>query len=333
MRLDTANRSFFTLVALAAAPFVLIAVAGCGVLAVAAYRVATDGWHAASAALLPAAAITVLVTVGGGRAAWSWRTQAAATDRLVRKVRALAGPAPARLQQAAARAGLAGRVDFVEAAAPFSFAYGLTRPRVAVSGSLLGSASEDELDAVLTHERHHVANRDPLKVVIARVLAAALFFLPALRGLRERYSAASELAADRRALGSCGRVALAGALARVVRGPAWDELATAAAIGGPELLEVRVAQLETGEEPPLATVPTSAVVLTGVVLALLAVVFVATLLAAGPEVMGPMDGSDMDGGVAARLLGPLVWAALIGAVVWRARRHRRTSTRLDTTPS
>lgn len=121
------------------------------------------------------------------------------------------GPAP--------RAGLAGRVDFVEAAAPFSFAYGLTRPRVAVSGGLLGSAFEHELDAVLTHERHHVANRDPL--------------------------------------------------------------------------EVRVAQLETGEEPPLATVPTSAVVLIG---AVLAVVFVATLLVAGPEVVGPMDGSGMDGG-------------------------------------
>ncbi|MBW3672283.1 MAG: hypothetical protein KY432_11505, partial [Acidobacteria bacterium] len=39
------------------------------------------------------------------------------------------------------------------------------------------------------------------------------------------------------------------ALLKVVRGPAWPELSTAAAIGGDELLEVRIAQLESGREP------------------------------------------------------------------------------------
>ena len=39
---------------------------------------------------------------------------------------------------------------------------------------------------------------------------------------------------------------------KVVRGPEWSELEVAAAIGGSELLDLRVAQLESGREPKLA---------------------------------------------------------------------------------
>src|SRR5206468_4155783 len=45
---------------------------------------------------------------------------------------------------------------------------------------------------------------------------------------------------------------LVGALLKVVRGPAWGELDVAAAIGGPELLDLRLAQLESGQEPKMA---------------------------------------------------------------------------------
>src|SRR5206468_5920895 len=90
------------------------------------------------------------------------------------------------------------------------------------------------------------------KVMLARALPAAFFYLPALGGLHRRYVAARELAADRRAVDRCGRRPLAGALFKVVRGPAWPELDMAAAIGGPELLDIRVTQLETGTEPTVA---------------------------------------------------------------------------------
>jgi hypothetical protein len=61
------------------------------------------------------------------------------------------------------------------------------------------------------------------------------------------------LAADRRAVRACGRDPLVGALLKVVRGPAWGELQAAAALGGSELLDLRVAQLESGSEPKLGT--------------------------------------------------------------------------------
>jgi hypothetical protein len=41
---------------------------------------------------------------------------------------------------------------------------------------------------------------DPLKIVLARSLSAALFFLPAVDVLRARYMADCELAADRQAI-------------------------------------------------------------------------------------------------------------------------------------
>jgi len=100
-------------------------------------------------------------------------------------------------------------------------------------------------------ERYHVRNLDPLKVLLVRALPATFFFVPALAALRSRYVAGRELAADRRAVRACGHDPLVGALLKVVRGPAWGELQAAAAIGGSELLDLRIAQLESGSEPRL----------------------------------------------------------------------------------
>jgi hypothetical protein len=110
-----------------------------------------------------------------------------------------------------------------------------------------------------------------------------LFFLPALDSLGARYVAARELAADRRAVAICGRRALAGALLKVVRGPAWSELDVVAPIGGPELLNVRLVQLETGGEPRLHAlgVTRAAISLLG------AAMFVATFLASVSSFGGP----------------------------------------------
>jgi Zn-dependent protease with chaperone function len=79
---------------------------------------------------------------------------------------------------------------------PLVFCAGLLRPRVYVSDGTLVALARDELDAVLAHEAHHVRYRDPLRIFFARVLSDALFFLPVLRRLSERYAMLAELAAD-----------------------------------------------------------------------------------------------------------------------------------------
>jgi Zn-dependent protease with chaperone function len=80
--------------------------------------------------------------------------------------------------------------------APQAFCAGLWRPRLYLSDATLTVLTDPELDAVLAHEEHHLRHRDPLRIFFARVLSEALFFLPVLRRLSERYAALAELAAD-----------------------------------------------------------------------------------------------------------------------------------------
>lgn len=84
----------------------------------------------------------------------------------------------------------------VDTPAPLAFCAGWMRPRVYVSTAVLDRVSDSELRAVLAHERHHEAVRDPLRLAVARVLCQALFFLPVLRPLHDRYADVAEIRAD-----------------------------------------------------------------------------------------------------------------------------------------
>ncbi|MGH2556896.1 MAG: M56 family metallopeptidase, partial [Actinomycetota bacterium] len=211
--------------------------------------------------------------------------QLAATETLRRRVREARLPSPTSVTSLMEGSRLSSRIDVVDAVEPFSFAYGLLRPRVAISGALVEGASGAEVQAVLEHERYHVRNLDPLKVLLARSLASGFFYLPALRGLRSKYLAGRELAADRRAVDAVGTTPLARALHRVVRGPRWQELKAAAAVGGPELLDARIAQLESGNEPEVAPVSAPAVAVTIVALGALAWSLATSDLGAGMAAM------------------------------------------------
>jgi Zn-dependent protease with chaperone function len=329
--LDTANRSFVALVGVAFVAYQLLGVAACLLLGVLGYRLATDGLSAVEeegAELVPAVLFLFALGIGALLGLRSLAVQAAASVRLAERVHRLRRPTPPELAALAEATGLGGRVRFVDTPTCFSFAYGAFRPRVAVSRGLFEVSSERELRAVLMHERYHVRNLDPLKVLVARALAAAFFYLPALRGLRDRYIAGRELAADRSAVAACGRTAVAEALVRVVRAPRWPELRAAAAIGGHDLLDVRISQLEAGSEPPVPGVGWGTVALSGIGAALLTAAFAASV--AGPGSMLDLVQTAMPGMALAplRMVG-MVGCALVWVVVawfgyrwlaWRARR-------------
>jgi len=167
----------------------------------------------------------------------------------------------------------------------FSFAFGALTPRVAVSRGLVEAVSTEELLAVLEHERYHVRNVDPLKVVCARAVGDALFYLPALRDLGARYLTGRELAADQRAVAASGVQPLAGALLKVVRAPAhWDEVEAAAALGGNEVLDLRLAQLEAGREPAIGRLSPRSLALS--------VVAITLVIAAVAMSIGALGGRD-----------------------------------------
>jgi Zn-dependent protease with chaperone function len=337
MRLDQANRSFLAFVSIAL-PFgatVICGVVGGVLVPLSLARMSHGGlielWSDRTSLLAPLV-LFVLIVVGLGLGTRAFVRQAIASRVLSRRVRVLAATAPEALSQAAWQTGLAGRVVLVDAADSFSFVYGVMTPRVAVSRGLLERTTDDELRAVLEHERYHVRNIDPLKAALVRVLCEALFILPALESLRTRYVAGRELAADRRAVALCGRHPLAGALLKVVRGPDWSELGGAAAISNPELLDVRVVQLETGSEPKLQALDAKSAVLSLGGAALFAVMFLVSVSSLGGA--AAVHHATRTGLVAATLLGtlsctaPFAGAALViySLVALRASRPARPLT-------
>jgi hypothetical protein len=107
---------------------------------------------------------------------------------------------------------------------PRAFCAGLIRPRVYVSTGAVALLDEAALDAVLAHEHHHAARRDPLRLAVGRVLTRALFFLPELGHLVERHEALAELSADESAVRAVpdSRSALARAMLSFSDAPAAE---------------------------------------------------------------------------------------------------------------
>ncbi len=311
MRLDSANRSFLALmsVALLLGMYVLCGAVGSVLVPLVLARIShegIDGFLGSGGSLLPVLLFIVLVAAGLAFGARSIRRQIVASSKLARRMHGLALELPSELALAASEVGLGGRVVLLDAPERFSFAFGLLTPRVAISLGLIEGVSGEELRAVLEHEHYHVCNLDPLKVVLVQALSAAFFFLPALDALRARYLAGRELAADRRAVRACGRRPLIGALLKVVRGPDWSELEGVAAIGGPELLDVRVAQLETGIQPKIATLTITRTTISLVGSALFAATFLASVFSfGGPTAVYQATGTGL---TTANLLGGLTCA-------------------------
>jgi beta-lactamase regulating signal transducer with metallopeptidase domain len=331
VRLDRANRSFAGLAAVStlAGMLAVCGAVGCVLIALLVSRLADDGFSVFSdepGAIWPALAFIGIVGAGAVLGLLSLRRQIQASRALARRVDTLELPLSVELRDAASRAGLTGRVKLVDSDEPFSFAYGALSPRVAVSRGLAAAAETQELDAVLSHERYHVRNLDPLKVMLSRALPKSFYYVPLLGGLHTRYVAARELAADRRAVAMYGREPLAGALYKVLSGPAWPELRAAAAIGGPEQLEARLLQLERGSEPPLSGPTRRTVALSLLGAATLTALFVVAVAGfGGPSAIADLTGDSLtvlDVGGAILCAVPWIVGGWLG-FRWLAARTRR----------
>ena len=124
-----------------------------------------------------------------------------------------------KLQAAADATGLAGRVDVVASDELIALTYGLARPRVLLSQGAVEALTPTELRAVLTHEAAHVSRRDPMRLLVAEIASAAFVIFPLVRDFARHILVATELAADRAAVASWGRRALAGGLLKFIETP------------------------------------------------------------------------------------------------------------------
>lgn len=100
--------------------------------------------------------------------------------------------------------------------APQAFCAGLLRPRIYLSSGAVAALDLEALDAVIAHERRHRDRRDPMRMLLATALSEALFFLPVVSRLRDRFVAVLELDADDAAIAATGGNAAALASAMVL---------------------------------------------------------------------------------------------------------------------
>lgn len=161
------------------------------------------------------------------------------------------------------------RVVVIADDVPSAYCIGLLRPAIVVSTGLVQRLSAPQLQAVLAHEASHCRLRDPLRAAVARGLARALFFVPALMDLAEATLAENEISADAAAITSVGRASLVTAL--------WELLGQPARPGGvgmvtERLLRSRIEALESGRRPAVQ-VP--------LVRSVISAALIATLLATG----------------------------------------------------
>lgn len=225
----------------------LISLGGTGLLSLAATVVGIVSmcvFFLAGAHRIPVSSLLLVAIVAASlvaflRAVLAYRRE----QRLLRRL-PLAPLAPGRLARLAAEAGTT--VYLSPANRPAAFCFGLLRPKIVLTAGLLARLDEDEQTAALLHEIQHARVREPLRCLLARCAVSALFWLPALRDLFERYVLVKEVAADRYAAARTSSAALAGALCAVA-----GQTSPTGAIGLGELADARVVRLlEPGSRLP-----------------------------------------------------------------------------------
>lgn len=103
---------------------------------------------------------------------------------------------PKTVRAIAAEIGVSDKVVIVNTNSLNSFCYGLLSPKICLSLKNVKTLTNEELKAVLLHEKYHLINKDPLKVLLSKVAISMFFFVPILRDFHNHYVASKEIHAD-----------------------------------------------------------------------------------------------------------------------------------------
>lgn len=150
---------------------------------------------------------------------------------------------PRRIQKILSPLGLENKLSLIKEDNLFSFCYGIFSPRIILTTALVSSLNDQELEAVLLHEKAHMQNLDPLKVLLGKTAASMFFFLPIFSELNKNMVATNELLADNFAIrAQNGTMFLRGALRKILSTPHLT-FAAVPAISNSDHLEIRIKHL------------------------------------------------------------------------------------------
>ncbi len=192
--------------------------------------------HILSYALMAPLVVTLVVWLN------SWRRQWTRLNTLTRNLSALEIKS-SKLEKVANSLGLVDKVNLLDSADFLCFCACFTSPRIYVSRAVVESLTDVELEALLLHEKYHWKNHDPLRILLGRLTVSALFFMPVLRDLFQRYLIRMEISADQFAI-RCqnNRRGIVGALQKLLQSPSLaNEFGLA--VSGTEALKYRIEYL------------------------------------------------------------------------------------------
>jgi len=131
----------------------------------------------------------------------------------------------------------------IESEKQFAFCLGIRSPKIYVSTGLLDGLTIQETEAVLRHERYHLAKRDTLTMLVASIGQSLLPFFPLISDFLHNYRIEREIQADKEAIRGqgCEKV-LISVLKKLLNSPSVA-MATQAAIADYDTLEPRIRAL------------------------------------------------------------------------------------------
>ncbi|MFD1954945.1 M56 family metallopeptidase [Paenibacillus thailandensis] len=199
-------------------------------------------------------ALFVLGTIG--HLAWLTGRQIVGASRAARKIRGCLSPE--LTMQLNRRFGTDGREDIVAVAssAPVALTVGFVRPTIVLSEGLLAMLNDEELEAVVHHERFHSIHRDPLLLMLVMVCARAFWYIPLLQWCHRQFAVTREMLADRYAAGRASAYGLGSALLKLARNARKPGHGLAVATFAGQSVALRIEQLvNPGASGPKLALP------------------------------------------------------------------------------
>ena len=203
--------------------------------------------------LLAAALLPLLVGVPIGL--YAGMCQATRTFRMLKQLQKVPQTElPLSITGLAQILHLKDKLDVVGDIRPEAFCYGFLKPRICLTTGLLHTLTQEEAEAVLHHEYHHLKRRDPLRGLLWTVLDSTCWWQEKRGELAHLHR---ELAADRGVIAACGRKSLASALLKLLTYAESNNngARNGLAISGLSVTEARIEQLLYPERPLVPATP------------------------------------------------------------------------------
>lgn len=194
--------------------------------------------------------LTAVVLSGAGAASARTLARSIHAGRALRRRDDCPAPLEAKLDAAAADAGVARRLVRVVSSRGVPFVWGTLRPAIVVPRNIVAELAPGELRAILAHEAEHLRRRDPLRYAVLAAVRALFWFYPPAWWLVRRIRETTELACDEAVVrGGTSPAAYGRSLARAL-GAGLADPAIASSLGvlghGASTLRRRLERLRSG---------------------------------------------------------------------------------------